>query len=246
MHLVEYVCLLLKGATVIELIKTLSSTFESSLKRGKIINEIVGLYKYIMKFHYHLSEPKKVFCDMATDGGDWTVIQRRQDGSVNFKRTWAEYKNGFGSLEGEHWLGNKYIHDLTFNGRAFDLRIDLADWEDQERHATYSFFTVDYERNTFRLEFDQFIPEESTVEDSLSYHNGQYFATMDRDNSSSNCASVLGGFWHNSCQRVGLNNHYSHSSSEYGTHVNDQIRWDSWHGNRYSLKATKMMIRPID
>ena len=186
---------------------------------------------------------------METDGGGWTVIQRRQDGSVNFERTWAEYKNGFGDLAGEHWLGNKYIHELTFNGRAYVLRIDLLDWEGQNRHATYSFFTVDYEWNKFRLEYGEYVGDRSTVGDSLSYHKGQYFTTSDRDNDkydSGNCASTCGGFWHNTCQKVGLNNHYSHSSDGYGSDVWDTIRWDSWHGFDYSLKATKMMIRPID
>jgi len=32
------------------------------------------------------------------------VIQRRNGGSVDFYRTWKDYKEGFGSLE-EFWLG---------------------------------------------------------------------------------------------------------------------------------------------
>ena len=30
--------------------------------------------------------------------GGWTLIQRRQDGNVNFHRTWDEYVEGFGDV----------------------------------------------------------------------------------------------------------------------------------------------------
>jgi len=47
----------------------------------------------------------------------WTVIQRRLDGSVDFYRNWTDYRRGFGQPEGEFWLGNERIHQLTDQGK---------------------------------------------------------------------------------------------------------------------------------
>ena len=77
-----------------------------------------------------------VYCDMETDGGGWTVLQRQQEGSVDFKRGWDDYKKGFGDIRDEFWLGNDKIHRLTAS-QEMVLRFDLEDFEENRPYAVY-------------------------------------------------------------------------------------------------------------
>ena len=91
-----------------------------------------------------------VFCDQTTEGGGWTVFQKRLDGSVDFYRNWTDYKHGFGDLSGEFWLGMDKIYRLTpcHNSK---LRVDLEDFEGNTAYAEYNTFGVMSENDKYKL-----------------------------------------------------------------------------------------------
>ncbi|KAI0226078.1 Fibrinogen C domain-containing protein 1-B [Lamellibrachia satsuma] len=197
-----------------------------------------GVYKIYLE---QAMKYVQVNCDMETDGGGWLVFQRRQDGSINFYRNWADYKKGFGKLSGEFWLGNDYLHDLTSQAK-FTLRIDMEDFKNVKKYAVYSDFAVASESKKYRLSFDTY---SGNAEDSLRNHNGMAFTTMDRDNdvyTPSNCATFyMGGWWYKECARANLNGRYLGAAN---TKLFKPIIWREWHGLYYSLKKVEMKMRP--
>ncbi|KXJ16225.1 Fibroleukin [Exaiptasia diaphana] len=108
-----------------------------------------------------------VSCDQKTAGGGWTVFQKRQDGSVDFYRGWNDYKNGFGDLNGEFWLGLDKIHRLT-KERKQRLRVDLEDTKGKTAYAEYDNFAVANEQDNYRMSFKSY-----SVEPPLNGHLGE-------------------------------------------------------------------------
>jgi len=93
----------------------------------------------------------EVYCDQTTNGGGWTVFQRRLDGSVNFYLGWKEYKNGFGRVDGEFWLGLDKIHRLASQSSNV-LRVDLEDFAQATAYAATDHFVVEDEsKNRARI-----------------------------------------------------------------------------------------------
>ena len=131
---------------------------------------------------------------METDGGGWTVFQRRQDGSVDFYRNWTDCESGFGNLTGEFWLGLSKIHRLTKEG-SNTLRVDLGDFEGNTSYATYSTFEVGNSSTEYILTVGGY---SGTAGDSMYTHNGRRLSIRDNDNnnwSEGNCAQKVTGAW---------------------------------------------------
>ena len=103
----------------------------------------------LLPIHSYIRVPRTQ--DIA--GGGWTTIQRRIDGSVDFHRDWEDYEEGFGDVyDGEHWLGNMHIHDLTTHQYTMELYILLEDANGQTAIAHYDEFVMGDDTNLYALE----------------------------------------------------------------------------------------------
>ena len=220
-------------------------------RRGYTIN---GLYTLTMNGNKVVN----AFCDQKTSGGGWTVIQRRMDGTVNFFRRWSEYKDGFGELQHEHWLGNDNIYILTAQavipGSEAMVQLRLRGYNGGNTLYTnrYGFIQVDSEANNYLLHVKKpsggFGPSYFT-----SYNHRSEFSTFDRDNdrssSSYNCARdyQYAGWWinasGNSCTSSAAT--YNNFNGPY-----DELRQRTWYkritwgGSSHPL-FTDMKIRRL-
>ncbi|XP_075061169.1 angiopoietin-related protein 6 [Mixophyes fleayi] len=184
----------------------------------------------------------QAWCEQETNGGGWTVIQRRQDGSTNFFTTWHNYKNGFGNLDSEYWLGLENIHWLT-SQESYKLLILMEDWQGRQVSAEYDHFRLEPETDFYRLRLGQY---RGTAGDSLSWHNDKQFSTLDkdRDSYSGNCAHFQkGGWWYNMCAHSNLNGMW-YRGGHYRSRYQDGVYWAEFRGGAYSLKKVSMLIKP--
>ncbi|XP_067896684.1 fibrinogen beta chain [Heterodontus francisci] len=219
------------------------------------------------------TDPYKVYCDMTTKQGGWTLIQNRQDGSVHFGRSWDAYKNGFGNIAfdvgkgfcdtpGEYWLGNDRISQLT-KSKPTMLFFEMQDWKDNKLTAQYDKFEVQSEVNKYRLSVDGYtgMAGNTLMEGAktlfgdnrtMTIHQNMMFSTYDRDNdewSDGQCAREDGGgWWYNRCHSSNPNGRYywgGEYTKEMTNHgTDDGIVWMDWKGSWYSIKKMSMKIGP--
>ena len=82
------------------------------------------------------------------------VIQRRQNGTVNFHQPWAQYQGGFGDSS-SYWLGNDHISSIT-TLLPYTLRVQLEGNDGGTGFAQYDHFVVGPEETNYYLTLDVF------------------------------------------------------------------------------------------
>lgn len=200
----------------------------------------------------------KVYCEMRLDGG-WTVFQKRSGREVPFNKNWAAYKDGFGNLTQDHWLGLKKVFWLT-KKKKWTMRVDLWDHEGGTAFAEYKNFKLGNKKSAFKLHVGKY---SGNAGDAIrgTYpgvdQNKYGFSTSDRDNdgcnpcifgdiAESDCSFSEGnaGWWFSRCGSANLNGDWHPAGEHIGWASG--LHWLTWKGPApYSAKATRMMIKSV-
>ncbi|XP_050095688.1 ficolin-1-like [Anopheles aquasalis] len=200
-------------------------------------SKISGTYLIRVKNDSELIE---VYCEQKSFGGGWIVFQYRYDGSLDFYREWNEFRDGFGDLNKEFWLGLEKVHQIT-SGRKHELVVELKDFNGRFKYARFDSFEIGSESEQYNLKD---IGEYSgTAGDNMSPLKGVKFSTKVRDNNVGpvHCAQQYeGAWWHCNiwfCVEENLNGRYMNAvdlKSMHWRHFNEMFQ---------GLSYSRLMIR---
>ncbi|XP_058986069.1 ryncolin-2 isoform X2 [Musca domestica] len=221
--------LFIKLNDILDKTQKLDTKFEELSERLEVLNKRVNT----------LDNDLKTFCP---NNQNWITIQRRQDASVSFNRSWEEYGLGFGDANGNYFMGLQRIYEMTNFAGPQELLIILKDFGGDTRYAKYDRFRIGSEEEKYALlEVGNY---SGNAGNNFKIHEGHPFTTFDRDNDNNpdrnNAVVFAGGWWFFGLGYHGyLNGPYrqQHESNTWG------ISWHEfrlWNG---SLKYAEMLIR---
>ncbi|XP_076829602.1 angiopoietin-related protein 3-like [Brachyhypopomus gauderio] len=184
------------------------------------------------------SEPFLVYCEF-TDEGAFTVIQRRQDGSVSFDQSWQSYEDGFGDFRSDYWIGLKKIFSIASQEDSV-LRVQMEDWK-REKYLVDFQCSLEGPVSNYTIHL-----KAGGLTSEIESPTRMRFSTKDHNdgNNSQDCArDYTGGWWFGGCGDMNLNGksiqcrprrkgvHWKHNRPSQTLFKSSQISF-------YHLKAT--------
>ena len=172
--------------------------------------------------------PFPVFCTIDK----FIVVQRRRAPfDLPFNRTWNDYKNGFGDVSGEFWLGLEKLYRITNQPYVkYSIRLDMKLTSGASYYYECNNFYIADEKELYKI-VSIGTPTAKTARYFLIA--GQRFATRDKD-VNLKCGANFNGFWYHSTKCT---------TYAYAPFNKKPPAWSRISG---SVEYTEIKIRPIE
>uniref|UniRef100_K1Q7X7 Fibrinogen C domain-containing protein 1 n=1 Tax=Magallana gigas TaxID=29159 RepID=K1Q7X7_MAGGI len=127
----------------------------------------------------------------------------------------------------------------------YEMRMDMADFDNQTSYVKYNSFNVGNEASKYRVTLHGY---SGNVDDCFTTNTGinyMMFSTPDKDNDRSSlkdCANKYqAGWWYRYCHCANPNGKYLAGNN---TQLGVGITYKAWRGQLYSLKSIQFMVKP--
>ncbi|KAK6170378.1 hypothetical protein SNE40_018787 [Patella caerulea] len=146
------------------------------------------------------TEPFEILCHFNWNGMAHILVRDTKCSTVNFNRTWEEYRDGFGDASGEHWIGLTKFHQMSME-RSFRLNVfAIYSSSYQTAQGYYDTFSISDFSDGFKLQISSYFSHPTeTCGDAWTASvniNNMPFSTYDNDLTAAGCPSTLqGGGW---------------------------------------------------
>ncbi|KAK2151572.1 hypothetical protein NP493_2601g00004 [Ridgeia piscesae] len=164
--------------------------------------------------------PFPVFCTI----GKYIVIQRRQAPfNLQFNKTWDEYKNGFGDVTSEFWLGLEKLYRITNQPYIrYSIRLEMTTATGASYYYQSDNFYIAGEKERYKI-VSIGSATAKNVRSGDFFIAGHMFATPDKD-VANKCGATHNGFWCGSHVRVLFNRNPPYWANVAGTAVHTEIK----------------------
>ena len=178
---------------------------------------------------------KNVRCNMELDGGGWTVFHRRYVPlNENFDLGWSSYKQGFGDVFKEFWLGNDLLHEITTASRPHYILVFARKSDHQTAISKYGSFYIEDESESYKLHYNgTLLKGIKSLKSGIRNQNlnGMLFSAKDRIKIvHQHCVEQHSAMWYKKCADIFPN------KKEY-------LRWQSFNGKYGPLDEMEIMIK---
>ncbi len=195
-----------------------------------------------------VQEPFRVYCDLTTDGGGWTLVWSNLRGGTHKPVTNLGWEMAIsteprfnGTLGPDLEAFNYYLGLEHWERLGDEIRYDWAnDYGSPIDQRFYADYDLDAEGGEYNLQLTNYREKIGNTTAGLwSYHNGSPFSTYDHDNDAvdgGNCATFYTNtpWWYRSCWSGSINGGGEGNGNGYfnGAYwVNSARSWGDDNGN---------------